>query len=155
MIPLKKLLYLHQNFAYAQQTQSLPSAQINLPVCPAEYLTPTSAVHSGSVGGMMSSTVLADFTTVGGDRMSAKLQALVIDDEPDITRLIAEVLRQEGWDVTEAASKMRGAGSRLNDVPEECLPLSVTEGRHVARVLVHTRGNKQAVARLLNVGSIG
>jgi two-component system NtrC family response regulator len=36
--------------------------------------------------------------------MSAKLQALVIDDEPDITRLIAEVLRQEGWDVTEAAS---------------------------------------------------
>jgi DNA-binding NtrC family response regulator len=36
--------------------------------------------------------------------MTAKLQALVVDDEPDITGLVAEVLRQEGWDVTEAAS---------------------------------------------------
>jgi|ERR1700730_5552907 len=36
--------------------------------------------------------------------MATKLQALVIDDEPDITRLIAQVLRHEGWDVTEAAS---------------------------------------------------
>jgi DNA-binding NtrC family response regulator len=36
--------------------------------------------------------------------MTAKLQALVVDDEPDITGLVAEVLRQEGWDVTEAGS---------------------------------------------------
>jgi DNA-binding NtrC family response regulator len=36
--------------------------------------------------------------------MTAKLQALVIDDEPDITGLVAVVLSQEGWDVTEAAS---------------------------------------------------
>src|SRR5687767_1717209 len=36
--------------------------------------------------------------------MRAKLQALVIDDEPDITSLLAEVLRQEGWEVTEARS---------------------------------------------------
>lgn len=33
-----------------------------------------------------------------------KLHALVIDDEPDITSLVAEALGQEGWDVTEAAS---------------------------------------------------
>lgn len=36
--------------------------------------------------------------------MRAKLQALVIDDEPNITSLLAEVLQQEGWEVTEAGS---------------------------------------------------
>lgn len=36
--------------------------------------------------------------------MKTKLNALVIDDEPDITALVAEVLRREGWKVTEAAS---------------------------------------------------
>jgi DNA-binding NtrC family response regulator len=36
--------------------------------------------------------------------MTAELHALAIDDEPDITNLVAEVLRQEGWKVTEAAS---------------------------------------------------
>jgi len=36
--------------------------------------------------------------------MRANLQALVIDDEPDISSLLAEVLRQEGWEVTEAGS---------------------------------------------------
>ena len=36
--------------------------------------------------------------------MRAKLQALVIDDDPEITSLLAEVLRQEGWEVTEVGS---------------------------------------------------
>ncbi len=36
--------------------------------------------------------------------MTGKLHALVIDDEPDITTLVAEVLRAEGWEVTEASS---------------------------------------------------
>ncbi|HKO60462.1 MAG TPA: sigma-54 dependent transcriptional regulator [Pyrinomonadaceae bacterium] len=36
--------------------------------------------------------------------MRAKLQALVIDDDPGITSLLAEVLRQDGWEVTEAGS---------------------------------------------------
>ena len=36
--------------------------------------------------------------------MRGNLQALVIDDEPDVTSLLAEVLRQEGWEVTEAGS---------------------------------------------------
>ena len=36
--------------------------------------------------------------------MTAKLRCLVIDDEPDITALVAEVLRREGWEVTEALS---------------------------------------------------
>src|SRR5688572_18321923 len=36
--------------------------------------------------------------------MTTKLKALVIDDERDITKLVAEVLRGEGWEVTEAGS---------------------------------------------------
>jgi len=42
-------------------------------------------------------------------------------------------------------------GSSLEDAPKEPLSLSVIEGRHVAKVLAHTGGNKQAAARLLNV----
>lgn len=38
------------------------------------------------------------------ENMRAKLNALVIDDEPDIAALVAEVLRNEGWEVTEASS---------------------------------------------------
>jgi transcriptional regulator with GAF, ATPase, and Fis domain len=37
------------------------------------------------------------------------------------------------------------------DAPEEWVPLSIVEGRYVAKVLAHTRGNKQAAARLLEV----
>ena len=46
--------------------------------------------------------------------MPANLQALVIDDEPDITSLLAEVLRQEGWEVTEMGSAQE-AFDRLTD----------------------------------------
>jgi two-component system, NtrC family, response regulator AtoC len=35
--------------------------------------------------------------------------------------------------------------------PEEWTKLSIVEGRYVAKVLAHTRGNKQAAARLLEV----
>ena len=51
----------------------------------------------------------------------------------------------------EEANKNEAKGSELDDAPEEPLPLSVIEGRHVAMVLAHTGGNKQAAARLLNV----
>jgi DNA-binding NtrC family response regulator len=34
---------------------------------------------------------------------------------------------------------------------EEWVPLSTIEGRYVAQVLEHTRGNKQAAARVLAV----
>ena len=37
------------------------------------------------------------------------------------------------------------------EVAEEWVPLSDVEGRYVAKVLIHTRGNKQAAARLLEV----
>jgi two-component system response regulator AtoC len=38
-----------------------------------------------------------------------------------------------------------------SDAPEQWVPLAAIEGRYVARVLQHTRGNKQAAARLLSV----
>ncbi|MDQ2920637.1 MAG: sigma-54 dependent transcriptional regulator [Acidobacteriota bacterium] len=38
-----------------------------------------------------------------------------------------------------------------SDLQEEWVPLAEIEGRYVARVLQHTRGNKQAAARLLTV----
>jgi len=44
------------------------------------------------------------FGFLEGKTMTANLEALVIDDEPDISSLVAEVLRLEGWIVTEAAS---------------------------------------------------
>ena len=34
---------------------------------------------------------------------------------------------------------------------DEWVPLSVIEGRYVAKVLEHTRGNKQAAARILGI----
>jgi two-component system, NtrC family, response regulator AtoC len=39
----------------------------------------------------------------------------------------------------------------LGGVEEQWVPLAEVEGRYVARVLQHTRGNKQAAARLLSV----
>lgn len=44
-----------------------------------------------------------------------------------------------------------GAVTSAIDSPEEYPPLSEIEGRHVAKVLAHTGGNKQAAARLLEV----
>jgi transcriptional regulator of acetoin/glycerol metabolism len=37
------------------------------------------------------------------------------------------------------------------EAAEDWVPLSDIEGRYVAKVLAHTRGNKQAAARLLEV----
>jgi two-component system response regulator AtoC len=52
--------------------------------------------------------------------------------------------------------KTPGGGSSSADTSkpeaeEEWVPLSDVEGRYVAKVLAHTRGNKQAAARLLEV----
>jgi len=43
------------------------------------------------------------------------------------------------------------AGSTASPEKEEWPSLSEIEGRHVARVLAHTRGNKQAASRVLGV----
>ena len=37
------------------------------------------------------------------------------------------------------------------ELPEDWTPLSVVEGRYVEKVLIHTGGNKQAAARVLDV----
>ena len=42
-------------------------------------------------------------------------------------------------------------GHSIETSPEEWVPLSTIEGRYVAQVLEHTRGNKQAAARVLAV----
>jgi DNA-binding NtrC family response regulator len=62
-------------------------------------------------------------------------------DLPERVRDYREVV-SNGDKVTEV---MQG------DLPDEWVPLAEIEGRYVARVLQHTRGNKQAAARLLSV----
>ena len=50
------------------------------------------------------------------------------------------------------SNKENGANAASNGAaPEEWVPLSEIEGRYVAQVLEHTRGNKQAAARVLAV----
>ncbi|HEU0253795.1 MAG TPA: helix-turn-helix domain-containing protein, partial [Pyrinomonadaceae bacterium] len=44
-----------------------------------------------------------------------------------------------------------GASSEISHASDDWVPLSEIEGRYVARVLEHTRGNKQAAARVLEV----
>jgi DNA-binding NtrC family response regulator len=44
----------------------------------------------------------------------------------------------------------RSQAAEDSDV-EKWVPLSVIEGRYVAKVLEHTRGNKQAAARVLGI----
>jgi two-component system response regulator AtoC len=52
----------------------------------------------------------------------------------------------------QSSSSLASPSSKVNSHnKEEWLPLSEIEARYVARVLEHTRGNKQAAARLLQV----
>jgi two-component system, NtrC family, response regulator AtoC len=50
----------------------------------------------------------------------------------------------------QSSSAATSASTKVNN-KEEWLPLAEVEARYVARVLEHTRGNKQAAARLLQV----
>jgi DNA-binding NtrC family response regulator len=67
-----------------------------------------------------------------------------VNDLPEYLQKYAESEMDE-----DSQSEEKGSGP--NDAAEEYLPLSVIEGRHVAKTLAHTGGNKQAAARLLNV----
>jgi DNA-binding NtrC family response regulator len=53
---------------------------------------------------------------------------------------------QSGSSLASLSSKVKSVNNK-----EEWLPLAEVEARYVARVLEHTRGNKQAAARLLQV----
>lgn len=64
---------------------------------------------------------------------------------------LPEHLQRYSLNEFEEEGEKSGPGSDFVDAPEEYLPLSVVEARHVAKVLAHTGGNKQAAARLLNV----
>lgn len=54
-------------------------------------------------------------------------------------------------ETTNTEGSKTATGTSKQEAAEEWVPLSEVEGRYVARVLSHTRGNKQAAARLLEV----
>jgi DNA-binding NtrC family response regulator len=59
--------------------------------------------------------------------------------------------RIQNYFQTQAEGSKTATGTSASEAAEEWVPLSEVEGRYVARVLSHTRGNKQAAARLLEV----
>jgi len=59
--------------------------------------------------------------------------------------------RIQNYFQTQAEGSKTATGDSKPEAAEEWGPLSEVEGRYVARVLAHTRGNKQAAARLLEV----
>ena len=59
--------------------------------------------------------------------------------------------RIQNYFQAQAEGSKMGTGISAPEAAEEWVPLSEVEGRYVARVLSHTRGNKQAAARLLEV----
>ncbi len=59
--------------------------------------------------------------------------------------------RIQNYFQTQSESSKTATGTSAPEAAEEWVPLSEVEGRYVARVLSHTRGNKQAAARLLEV----
>jgi len=59
--------------------------------------------------------------------------------------------RIQNYFQTQAEGSKTATGTSTTEAAEEWVPLSEVEGRYVARVLSHTRGNKQAAARLLEV----
>jgi DNA-binding NtrC family response regulator len=59
--------------------------------------------------------------------------------------------RIQNYSRTRAEEASSGTETGRQKALEEWVPLSNVEGRYVAKVLVHTRGNKQAAARVLEV----
>jgi DNA-binding NtrC family response regulator len=59
--------------------------------------------------------------------------------------------RIQNYFQTQTEGSKTATGASKPEAAEEWVPLSEVEGRYVARVLSHTRGNKQAAARLLEV----
>ncbi|MFN2493148.1 MAG: sigma-54-dependent transcriptional regulator [Pyrinomonadaceae bacterium] len=80
---------------------------------------------------------------------NAMIVATAVCDGTIRLRHLPEYLQK--YSGPEATRKNEAERSAVADADEECEPLSVMEGRHVAKVLAHTGGNKQAAARLLNV----
>jgi len=59
--------------------------------------------------------------------------------------------RIQNYFLTKTEGSKTATGTSKQEAAEEWVPLSDVEGRYVAKVLTHTRGNKQAAARLLEV----
>jgi DNA-binding NtrC family response regulator len=75
------------------------------------------------------------------------------EDLPERVRdALASAAAERAQEAQEADAHADGPDSRdARRVEEPLLSLSELEGRHVARVLAHTGGNKQAAARLLGI----
>jgi two-component system, NtrC family, response regulator AtoC len=73
------------------------------------------------------------------------VQAVAVCDGTVRVNDLPERVRQLASEINRA----NGSGHQLEH--DELVPLSRIEGRYVTRVLEHTRGNKQAAARLLGV----
>jgi DNA-binding NtrC family response regulator len=56
-----------------------------------------------------------------GKRDMSKAHVLVVDDEPEIRELLADILRDEGYEVTLAADAAEARDARLARRPELCL----------------------------------
>jgi len=83
---------------------------------------------------------------------SAVVHAVAMSDgvirPKDLPRGVREY---SGNTIEEKGNSVEENTNGLEDANEEWVPLSEIEGRYVAKVLGHTRGNKQAAARVLRV----
>jgi two-component system response regulator AtoC len=76
--------------------------------------------------------------------------AAICDGTIRVKDLPERVQQYSPHQVEELAAKQNGEES-VNEPAKEWKSLAVIEGRHVAKVLAHTGGNKQAAARILEV----
>jgi two-component system response regulator AtoC len=76
--------------------------------------------------------------------------AAICDGTIRVKDLPERVQQYSAHQVVESAAKQNGEES-VNGTAEEWNSLAEIEGRHVAKILAHTGGNKQAAARILEV----
>jgi DNA-binding NtrC family response regulator len=76
--------------------------------------------------------------------------AAICDGTIRVKDLPERVQRHSAHQLEESAAKQNGEESP-DGTAKEWISLAEIEGRHVAKILAHTGGNKQAAARILEV----
>ena len=90
-------------------------------------------------------------TSFDAEELRALSQALreqLLEHQPKTSPPRRTAACHSAYELVGRSQPLHGAAELEN---EEWVPLSEIEGRYVTRVLEHTRGNKQAAARILNV----